>query len=189
MCFFSRPLSAVNLHLALQIPTYTVFCWKWGIEPTNWHATIRHQLAYNNRRCCSPLGLATQRAAIHQIHLYELPPSATVSKTPPHLIAVSILDFCGSGRIRTCCVSNVPDLQSGAHPPSEQHSLKNTYTYPWTGLCYPEYTFITQRPYWFNLCNTHTYPLVFFVVRGRIELPTQGFSVLCSTKLSYRTIL
>ena len=101
MCFFSLPLSAVDLQLALQTPTYTVFCWKWGIEPTNWHATIRRQLTYNNRRCCSPLGLATQCAAIHQIHLYELPPSANVSKTPPHLIAVSILDFCGSGGIRT----------------------------------------------------------------------------------------
>lgn len=30
--------------------------------------------------------------------------------------------FCGRGRIRTCCVSYVPDLQSGAHPPSEQLS-------------------------------------------------------------------
>lgn len=28
--------------------------------------------------------------------------------------------FCAAGRIRTYCVSYVPDLQSGAHPPSEQ---------------------------------------------------------------------
>ena len=28
---------------------------------------------------------------------------------------------CGGGRIRTYCVSNVLDLQSSAHPPSEQH--------------------------------------------------------------------
>lgn len=120
MCFFSLPLSAVDLQLALQTPTYTVFCWKWGIEPTNWHATIRRQLTYNNRRCCSPLGLATQRAAIHQIHLYGLPPSATVSKTPPHLIAVSILDFCGSGGIRTP-EAEAPDLQSGPN-----YRIRNT---------------------------------------------------------------
>lgn len=77
-------------------------------------------MAYNNRRCCSPLGLATQRAAIHQIHLYELPPSATVSKTPPHLIAVSILDFCGSGGIRTP-EAEAPDLQSGPN-----YRIRNT---------------------------------------------------------------
>ena len=32
--------------------------------------------------------------------------------------------YSGSKRTRTYCVSNVPDLQSGAHPPSEQYSHK-----------------------------------------------------------------
>ena len=47
----------------------------------------------------------------------------------PQIILWKWLVYCGGGGIRTPCVSYVPDLQSSAHPPSEQLPHTNFLKY------------------------------------------------------------
>lgn len=50
--------------------------------------------------------------------------------------SMGLRHLSGSGGIRTPCVSYVPDLQSGAHPPSEQHSQFDSYRESLDGFCF-----------------------------------------------------